>query len=149
VAKPKTPVVMQQAPGRPADFDTGFPVAQHYRVQHRTRRAADSAGDNDTPRLEKFLPLGAVIEATGLAKPTIYRAMAEGRFPKQIKLEAKPGAKRSVSVWLLSEIANWQQQQIHRRDEGRAAPPEKARSSRKEKNYGHQDRRIERAGPAY
>jgi prophage regulatory protein len=123
VAKPKTSIEMQQASGRPADLDAGFPSPYHYRTQHRAQRAADSGGESaaDDPdaalRLEKFLPLPVVIEVTGLAKPTIYRAMAEGRFPRQVKLEAWPGAKRSVSVWLEREVIAWQQAHIAHRDE--------------------------------
>jgi predicted DNA-binding transcriptional regulator AlpA len=66
--------------------------------------------------LERFLTLKQVMEVTAQAKPTIYRGMRAGLFPRQIRLEAKPGALRAIAVWRESEIAEWQRQQIAKRD---------------------------------
>ncbi len=41
------------------------------------------------------------IERTGFSRATIYRLMAEGRFPRTIKLSV-----RAVG-WLESDIDNW------------------------------------------
>jgi predicted DNA-binding transcriptional regulator AlpA len=62
------------------------------------------------------LTLRQVMDLTAQAKPTIYRAMAAGQFPRQIRLEAKPGAHRSIAVWVESEVILWQQAQIAKRD---------------------------------
>ncbi len=49
----------------------------------------------------KFLKLTQVINLTGLSRSSIYQAIAEGRFPKQISLGA-----RSVA-FVDTEIAAW------------------------------------------
>jgi predicted DNA-binding transcriptional regulator AlpA len=69
------------------------------------------------------LTLKQVMEVTAQAKPTIYRGMRAGLFPRQIRLEAKPGALRAIAVWIESEVIHWQQQQIAKRDGREAAPP--------------------------
>jgi predicted DNA-binding transcriptional regulator AlpA len=68
------------------------------------------------PRLERFMTLQEVMAATGQAKPTIYRKMAAGQFPRNLRLEVKEGAKRSIAIWVESEVALWQAQQIAKRD---------------------------------
>jgi prophage regulatory protein len=54
------------------------------------------------------LRIGTVSSITGLSVPTIYREIAQGRFPRPIKLTA--GAR----AWRLSEIMQW----IETRSEG-------------------------------
>ena len=49
----------------------------------------------------KFLKLEAVKSVTGLSRSSIYQAIAEGRFPIQVKL-----GQRSVA-WVSSEIDDW------------------------------------------
>ncbi len=49
----------------------------------------------------KFLKLHQVMAITGLSRSSIYLAVAEGRFPKQIALGA-----RSVA-WASNEIEDW------------------------------------------
>ena len=49
----------------------------------------------------KFLKLHQVMALTGLSRSSIYLAVAEGRFPKQIPLGA-----RSVA-WASNEIEDW------------------------------------------
>ena len=49
----------------------------------------------------KVLRISAVIEATGLAKSTIYSKISVGKFPKPIKLGA-----RAVG-WMESDINQW------------------------------------------
>ena len=47
-----------------------------------------------------------VLEMTTLAKPTIYKYMAKGTFPKQIQIGGK-----SV-VWNERDVIDWMNQQI-------------------------------------
>jgi prophage regulatory protein len=47
------------------------------------------------------LRIGVVSSITGLSVPTIYREIAQGRFPRAIKITA--GAR----AWKLSEIMDW------------------------------------------
>src|SRR5262249_23505285 len=47
------------------------------------------------------LRIGAVSSITGLSVPTIYREIAQDRFPRPIKITA--GAR----AWKLSEIMDW------------------------------------------
>jgi prophage regulatory protein len=49
-----------------------------------------------------ILRLPEVMRITGLAKPTVYRAIKRGEFPKQRKLV---GAR--ASGWLASEVQEW------------------------------------------
>ena len=51
-----------------------------------------------------------VEKATGLCRSAIYQLVAEGKFPKPIRLSAQ-----SVG-WLETEIAAWQQARIAERD---------------------------------
>ena len=50
---------------------------------------------------EACLRIGDVASITGLSVPTIYREIANGRFPRAIKLTA--GAR----AWKLSEVMGW------------------------------------------
>jgi predicted DNA-binding transcriptional regulator AlpA len=52
--------------------------------------------------MQKALRLPAVMEATGLAKPTIYKHIKTGKFP--------PGTSRTdmrLHTWDADEIAAW------------------------------------------
>jgi prophage regulatory protein len=60
---------------------------------------------------EACLRMPKVLEMTGLSRPTLYREIAQGRFPRPIKLTAASRA------WKLSEIIEW----IESRERG-AAP---------------------------
>lgn len=48
--------------------------------------------------LNKNLKLPAVMEATGLGRSTIYRLMAEGKFPKSVKTSARAVAWRESDI---------------------------------------------------
>ncbi len=58
----------------------------------------------------KFLRLDQVIDLTGLSRSSIYLAVSEGRFPKQIALGA-----RSVA-WVSNEIEEWMERCINNRN---------------------------------
>ena len=49
----------------------------------------------------RLIKLKEVKEMTTLAKPTIYRLIAAGMFPKQVST-----GERSVA-WVLSEVEDW------------------------------------------
>ena len=51
--------------------------------------------------LPRFLRLPAVLQATGLARSTVYRMVAEHTFPAPVKL-----AKRAVG-WRQDDIRQW------------------------------------------
>jgi prophage regulatory protein len=51
--------------------------------------------------LPKLLRLPAVLQATGLARSTVYRMVAERKFPAPVKL-----AKRAVG-WRHDDIRQW------------------------------------------
>ena len=54
----------------------------------------------------RFLRISEVLNRVGVSRPTIYRWMSEGTFPKQISIGAN-----SV-VWLESDITKWMDQRI-------------------------------------
>lgn len=60
----------------------------------------------------KFLKIREVMEITSLARSTIYKFTAEGRFPKQV-----PIGGNSV-VWVESEVLEWMEARINERDAG-------------------------------
>ena len=63
----------------------------------------------DYPRL---ISLEKVLEITTLSAPTIYRKIAKGQFPKQIKL-----SERSTR-WCESEVLNYINEKFKSRDGG-------------------------------
>lgn len=64
--------------------------------------------------VEKFLRRDDVSDVTGLPVSTIYEMMADGRFPKNVKIS------RRLVAWRESEIAKWQRERVAERD-GQAA----------------------------
>ena len=54
----------------------------------------------------RFLRISEVIRRVGVSRPTIYRWMREGTFPKQIAIGAN-----SV-VWLESDVTKWMEDQM-------------------------------------
>ena len=61
------------------------------------------SGNGSRPQ---FLRISEVIRRVGVSRPTIYRWMKEGNFPKQIEIGAN-----SV-VWLESDVTKWMDQRI-------------------------------------
>ena len=53
-----------------------------------------------------FLRISEVIRRVGVSRPTIYRWVAAGEFPKQISIGAN-----SV-VWLESDVTKWMEDQM-------------------------------------
>ena len=61
------------------------------------------SGNRAQPR---FLRISEVLDRVGVSRPTIYRWMREGTFPKQISIGAN-----SV-VWLESDVTKWMEDQM-------------------------------------
>jgi prophage regulatory protein len=49
----------------------------------------------------KLIKLPEVIEITTLSRASIYRLIAEGKFPKQVKLSTR------ACAWLERDVINW------------------------------------------
>ena len=62
-----------------------------------------------------ILRLPEVKNRTGLSRSAIYEKIADGTFPKQLKLGCKS------SGWILSEIDQWINDRIAERDAARDA----------------------------
>ncbi|MEE9426054.1 MAG: AlpA family phage regulatory protein [Methylococcales bacterium] len=60
---------------------------------------------------KRFIRIGEVITETGIPRSGIYQLIAEGNFPRQVKL-----GKRS-SAWVNTEIADWIDKRIAERDD--------------------------------
>lgn len=61
----------------------------------------------------KVIRLAQVMESTGLGRSTIYKYIAEGKFPLPLQL-----SERCVG-WLESEVHQWIQARIDIRDQGK------------------------------
>lgn len=55
---------------------------------------------------ERFLRLKAVLDRTALTRPTLYRLVKEGNFPRQIHIG--PGC----VAWLESDVQKWMDERI-------------------------------------
>jgi prophage regulatory protein len=64
---------------------------------------------------ERFLTIEEVIDRVCFSKTHIYRMIAEGRFPRQVKLGPQKAA------FLESEILAWMRARVDARDHGGAA----------------------------
>lgn len=53
----------------------------------------------DTP--DRFLRLNAVLDMTGLSRSTLYRKIAQGTFPPQVKIATR------CAGWRQSAITDW------------------------------------------
>lgn len=58
----------------------------------------------------KFIKLRDVMEMTSLARSTIYKFVAEDRFPKQVSLG------NNCVAWLEDEVIEWAEARIAERD---------------------------------
>jgi prophage regulatory protein len=61
----------------------------------------------------KLIKLKQVMDCTGLARSTVYKFMADGQFPKPVKLGSK------MVAWVESEIQEWVNEKIANRDSAR------------------------------
>jgi len=60
--------------------------------------------------MKRFIRLNEVKKRTGLSRSSIYQFIANGKFPKQIKL-----GERAVA-WTENEIQEWMDSQIATRE---------------------------------
>jgi prophage regulatory protein len=58
----------------------------------------------------KLIKLKQVMECTGLARSTVYKFMAEGQFPKPVKLGVR------MVAWVETEVHAWVHEKICLRD---------------------------------
>jgi len=58
----------------------------------------------------KLIRLTQVMECTGLARSTVYKFMAEGDFPKPVKLGVR------VAAWVEAEVLDWIETKVQSRD---------------------------------
>ena len=59
----------------------------------------------------RFIKMKEVMAKTGLAKSTVYKYVADNKFPKSVPL-----SERSVA-WIESEVEEWMFERIAERDE--------------------------------
>lgn len=57
---------------------------------------------------DAFLRLKHVVSLTGVSRSTVYKWVAQGTFPKPLKLGER------ASAWRLSEVEAWMQSRIDR-----------------------------------
>jgi predicted DNA-binding transcriptional regulator AlpA len=105
----------------------------------RALTSASPEGDLGALKLERFLDIAQVEELTRIRRKDIYKRIARGAFPRQVLIKSKPDAKKYKSIWLGSEIAQWQQALVAERDRlgatgeaeplpSRLQPPARARA---------------------
>jgi prophage regulatory protein len=58
----------------------------------------------------KLIRLKQVMECTGLARSTVYKFIAEGDFPKPVKLGVR------VAAWVEAEVLAWINDRVAKRD---------------------------------
>jgi len=77
---------------------------------------------------EQLLRWRAVSAKTGLSRPTIWRAVRQGRFPAPVQLTSP-----SAVGWLASEVESWIAARVALRDqqEPRRSPVSRGRPPRK------------------
>ena len=62
----------------------------------------------------KLIRLTQVMECTGLARSTVYKFIAEGDFPKPVKLGVR------VAAWVEAEVLAWMESKVITRDNAKA-----------------------------
>lgn len=60
--------------------------------------------------MQKLVRLPEVIERTSLSRSTIYEMMAQGRFPRPVKLNLRSNG------WVESEINDWLDSRVAERE---------------------------------
>jgi len=92
----------------------GRPGSRARRARRTTRSEAmrEQTKDRKASPPVRFLRLPEVMARTGLSRSTIYVRLAEGRFPRPVRL-----GPRAVG-WIESEIDAWMQERIDRSRDG-------------------------------
>jgi prophage regulatory protein len=81
------------------------------KVQENNNKEDKEQNESGAPPLDRFLPLAAVIAATGVSRSTIYAMVAADRFPKPVKI-----GNGKNNGWPASEISKWQRDRMAARD---------------------------------
>src|SRR3546814_11340585 len=89
---------MRRRPPRSTRTDNLFPYTTLFRsfVPRGEHRQPSAAGDSPVPAPDKIIRLQTVRDRTGLSRSTIYRKIAEGTFPRQIKIRDQRSEERRV-----------------------------------------------------
>jgi len=61
-------------------------------------------------QLQLFIRLPEVRQKVGMSKSYIYDLIAQGKFPKPVKVSSR------ISCWVAAEVEQWIQEQIDARD---------------------------------
>jgi predicted DNA-binding transcriptional regulator AlpA len=64
-----------------------------------------------------FLRINDVCAKVGLKKSSILEKVADGLFPKPVRITIDENARRGTSVWVAAEVDCWMQQLIDKRDQ--------------------------------
>lgn len=75
--------------------------------EHQPTRSAPSS----------ILRIKAVMRRTGLTRPTLYRKIAQGTFPKQVRISS------NCVGWREAEVDSWLQSPMSYRDDQRTSAP--------------------------
>lgn len=67
-----------------------------------------------------FIRIGRVCELTGLSTSTIYKRIADGTFPRPVKIGK---GSRAVSVWSIAELHEFEREMLAQRGPALAAGP--------------------------
>lgn len=78
------------------------------RVLHRARQAEAIADDHD--ELDRFMRIAETSFLSGIPRATIYEMMAEGRFPKNVRLSPR------IVAWSRREVLAWMSARVAERD---------------------------------
>lgn len=87
---------------------------RHGRSARRTRRARRSGAMTERPKERKakapvrFLRMSEILARTGVSRTTIYQWMAEGHFPRPVRLGAR------AMGWPESEFEEWSRERIEK-----------------------------------
>ena len=65
----------------------------------------------NTPAPLQLLRLPEVVNRTGLGRSTVWALIAQGRFPRQVKLSARS------SAWVAAEVDKWAADRVTERDQ--------------------------------
>ena len=66
---------------------------------------------SDTEQVRRLIRRPGVREKTGLADSTLYYLIAQGRFPRPVKLSHK------LAAWVEAEVDAWVDKRITERDQ--------------------------------
>lgn len=56
---------------------------------------------------DRLIRINEVVTKSGLAIPTIYRHMSEGRFPRQTRIgRAAAWSEREIDAWITARLAD-------------------------------------------